>query len=170
MPTKRSTISRRPAHSRPSGFTLMEILIALSIFGAGVVMAASLFPAAGSEHQKAVEYTLGTIMCNNGVALARSQLQQNATTGVPTDPAGILTANVAYPTWKNDPPVKVVPTSTAEPLYQIKIACQHATGVKNATTGVFDNLYLVTVTPYEGGMVFPGSPGPSLAVKVPLKP
>ncbi|MCY2930567.1 MAG: prepilin-type N-terminal cleavage/methylation domain-containing protein [Planctomycetota bacterium] len=138
-----------------AGFTLMEILIALSIFGAGLVMAASLFPAGVSEHEKAVEHTLGTIMCNNGVAMARTQLLHDETTGVPKDANGILNKLQAYP------------SGNAKPLFQFMITCAND-GPVDTVTGKYPNKYTITVTPYKGVAPFVGTPPPSLAVKSPL--
>lgn len=160
MKTMRSTISFRAGRAPRAGFTLMEILIALSIFGAGLVMAASLFPAGVSEHQKAVEHTLGTIMCGNGVAIARTQLQHDETSGVPKDPNAILNTLQAYPTGK------------VKPLFQFMIACTRdsadPTAAMDPVTRKYPNVYKITVTPYKGGSPFPGTPTPSLVVKSPL--
>ncbi|MCY2927045.1 MAG: prepilin-type N-terminal cleavage/methylation domain-containing protein [Planctomycetota bacterium] len=151
MTAMRLTISSR-ARRGSAGFTLMEILIALAIFGAGLIMSACLFPAAVSEHQKAVEYTLGTIMCNNGVALARVQLKHNAAAGTVTDP--ILDSTQPYP------------SDNPKSIFGFKIKCEHTPAAADLPGGKFSNNYSVTVTPCKADIPFAGvSP---LVVKTPL--
>lgn len=150
MTAMRLTISSRTRRGS-AGFTLMEILIALAIFGAGLIMSACLFPAAVSEHEKAVEYTLGTIMCNNGVALARVQLKHNAAAGTVTDP--ILDSTQPYP------------SDNPKSIFGFKIKCEHITPTADLG-GKFSNNYNITVTPCKADTPFVGmSP---LVVKTPL--
>lgn len=157
MTTTRLTIPPR-ARRCDAGFTLMEILIALAIFGAGLVMAACLFPAGVSEHQKAVDYTVGTLLCNNGVALARAQLQHDSTTGVPKDPQGLLVANKLLN----------YPSDNTAAIYQFKIACVGVGGSDGGSPAAYYNNYQITVTPYKGGSVL--SSTTPLIVKTPLNP
>lgn len=64
------------AGKRPgrAGFTLMEILIAVAVTGIGMSMISCLFPLAIKEHQTAVENTVGTMMCKNGLAMVKARL------------------------------------------------------------------------------------------------
>lgn len=60
---------------RPSkGFTLAEILIALGILAIGMSMVAAIFPAAMEFNRRSNNSTLGTIICENGLALSEMML------------------------------------------------------------------------------------------------
>lgn len=64
----------RTTHSR-KGFSLAELLISIGILAIGLAMSASLFPAALKESERSVNSSLGTIMCENGLALAKAALR-----------------------------------------------------------------------------------------------
>ncbi len=61
---------RRPG----KGFTLAEILIALGILAIGMAMVAAIFPAALEFNRASTNSTLGTIICENGLALSELKL------------------------------------------------------------------------------------------------
>ncbi len=61
----------RPA----AGFTLIELLISMGIMAIGLVMAGALFPAAIKQTQSSVEDTIGTIICENALAVVRAHLE-----------------------------------------------------------------------------------------------
>ena len=56
------------------GFTLAEILIALGILAIGMSMVAAIFPAAMEFNRASTNSTLGTIICENGLALSEMAL------------------------------------------------------------------------------------------------
>jgi len=57
-------------------------MIAIGILGIGMAMAASLFPAALKESQRASSSQLGTLICENGLALGQAVLVPRDLTGV----------------------------------------------------------------------------------------
>lgn len=62
------------------GFSLTEVLIALGIFVAGLAMAAALYPAALSENQDSVDQVRGSIICRNGLAVAKLKIKHDDVT------------------------------------------------------------------------------------------
>ena len=163
------------ARQRNAGFTLMEILIALTIFGVGLIMAASLFPAGVSEHEKAVEDTLGTIMCNNGLAIARTQLRHDENSGLIDLAHGTDPQNISCPQPRGVTPVQNLrpyPSDNPTPLFQFAIQCCHVSYSGGSVTpdlgAKFSNKYTITITPFRGG--FPIVNAPTLTVTSPLPP
>ena len=67
---------------RRGGFTLSEILIATAILGVGLVMIIAVFPVAIEQNKDSTSDTLGTIICENGLAAAKAAW---------TDPLGVST-------------------------------------------------------------------------------
>ena len=65
---------RRRRRRGRGGFTLAEILIALGILAIGMSMVAAIFPAAMELNRISANSTLGTIICENGLALAEMVL------------------------------------------------------------------------------------------------
>lgn len=61
-----------------AGFTLAELLIAIGILGVCLSLGASLFPLAVKEHAKSVGNTIGTLICRNGVNIAKIMLKDSA--------------------------------------------------------------------------------------------
>ena len=57
---------------RRAGFSLAETMIAIGILGIGMAMAASLFPAALQESERASSGQLGSLICENALALAQA--------------------------------------------------------------------------------------------------
>lgn len=144
--------------SARAGFTLMEILIALSIFGVGLAMAAALFPAAVGEHEKAVEYTLSTMMCNNAIAQAKSQLVHYKA-GTPLPQATTIKGSDASGYFK-------FPSDTTDPnpYYKYKVNSV----AKAAGAAATDNSYDIVVEAFKGGNT-PVSIG-KLTIRTPLPP
>ena len=52
------------------GFTLAELLIAIGILGVGLTMSAALFPAGLEANKNSVNDLTGTLLCQNGLAVA----------------------------------------------------------------------------------------------------
>jgi len=65
---------RPPRPGRAGGFTLAELLIALGIIGVCMGMAAMLFPVAIQQQDQSVNDTVGIMVCQNGLLVAKSLL------------------------------------------------------------------------------------------------
>jgi prepilin-type N-terminal cleavage/methylation domain-containing protein len=75
----------RSASPRRSGFSLTELMIAIGIMAIGLAMVAALFPAALAVNRRTTQDILGSIICENGIALTKVRF---ATGAVPTpDPS-----------------------------------------------------------------------------------
>jgi len=61
-------------HTRQSGFTLAEVLIAIAILGIGLSMVAMLFPAAMAEDVRSTEDVLASVICRNALAAVRGSI------------------------------------------------------------------------------------------------
>jgi len=69
----------RTSNLRPQGaFTLAELLIAVAVLGVGLSMVASLFPAALRENQRSTDDVLGSIICQNGLAVVKSKVTHSS--------------------------------------------------------------------------------------------
>ena len=66
----------RPQGRNRSAFTMMEMMIAVAILGIGMTMIAALFPAAIRENQISINDTIGNLICENGLAVAKSVLKK----------------------------------------------------------------------------------------------
>jgi len=66
---------------RTSGFTLIEILIAIGILSVGLLCAAAMFPAAVKENQNSFSNSMGSLICENGLAILRSKMKHEALDG-----------------------------------------------------------------------------------------
>ncbi|HDZ21290.1 hypothetical protein LCGC14_0181510 [marine sediment metagenome] len=75
---------------RRRGFSLAELMIAIGILLVGLVMAASLFPAAMEINRRSVRDILGAIICENGIALTKARFASGAASN-PENAAGRLT-------------------------------------------------------------------------------
>lgn len=64
---------RRPQRSR-AGFSLIELLVSMGIMVIGLVMAGTLFPAAIKQTSRSTDDTIGTIICQNALAVAKARL------------------------------------------------------------------------------------------------
>ena len=73
------------------GFTLAELLIAIGILGVGLTMSAALFPAGLKANKGTADDLKGTIVCKNGLAIARRVLRQS---DIPTDGSMVDRTNV----------------------------------------------------------------------------
>jgi len=67
--------------ARASGFTLAELLISIGILGVGLTMSAALFPAGLEANKHSADDLVGTIICQNGLAMAKARV---TTLHVPT--------------------------------------------------------------------------------------
>ena len=85
-----------------AGFSLIELLISMGILVVGLVMAGTLFPAAIKQTSRSVDDTIGTIICQNALAVAKAKLTYNdggpadITTLAPVAPSSFV--NVTWPT------------------------------------------------------------------------
>ena len=57
-----------------SGFSLVELMISIAILGIGLTMAAALFAAAINRNESSVDDAVGSIICENGLAVAKAVL------------------------------------------------------------------------------------------------
>ena len=64
---------RRPQRRR-AGFSLIELLVSMGIMVIGLVMAGTLFPAAIKQTSRSTDDTIGTIICQNALAVAKARL------------------------------------------------------------------------------------------------
>ncbi|MCD4825450.1 MAG: prepilin-type N-terminal cleavage/methylation domain-containing protein [Phycisphaerae bacterium] len=71
--------SGQPA-GRRAGFTLMELMIAIGILGVGMVMVTSVFPAAIKEAEVSSNSIVGTMICENGLNIAKFKFRQGDVT------------------------------------------------------------------------------------------
>ncbi len=87
-------MQRQPGRA---GFSLIELLISMGIMVVGLVMAGTLFPAAIKQTSRSVDDTIGTIICQNALAVAMAKLTH---TDVDTaiDAAAIA---ATVPVWPN---------------------------------------------------------------------
>jgi prepilin-type N-terminal cleavage/methylation domain-containing protein len=94
------------ADRRRAGFSLAEVLIALGILGMALAMLPGLFAAAVKQQQTSVSNVLGSLICRNGLSMARVRLRHADTPfGAALAPlaAGKLGAgDRAYPTGQQD--------------------------------------------------------------------
>ena len=60
--------------ARASGFTLAELLISIGILGVGLTMSAALFPAGLEANKNSANDLLGTMICQNGLAMAKARV------------------------------------------------------------------------------------------------
>lgn len=88
---------------RASGFTLAELLISIGILGVGLTMSAALFPAGLDANKDSANDLLGTMICQNGLAIAKAKVKTFHVPGTSftflSDPgAGVFTpAELQYP-------------------------------------------------------------------------
>jgi prepilin-type N-terminal cleavage/methylation domain-containing protein len=72
---------RQPGGARRRGFSLIELLIAISVLGIGLAMAGMLIPTAMKRTQSSVDDVLGSIMAENALATAKAKLHFDASSG-----------------------------------------------------------------------------------------
>jgi len=60
-----------------TGFTLIEILIAIGILSVGLLCAAAMFPAAVKENQNSFSNSMGSLICENGLAILRGKMRHD---------------------------------------------------------------------------------------------
>jgi len=82
---------RRPR--RTGAFSLVELLIAISILGVGLAMVAAMFPTAIKQNEASFSETIGTIICKNTLATIQAKLYVDKTSGDVTSGTNKLNVN-----------------------------------------------------------------------------
>ena len=59
-----------------TGFSLIELLLAIFILALGIISIAALFPAGISQQQKAADEVVGSIVAQNALSIIRSRTSQ----------------------------------------------------------------------------------------------
>ena len=82
--------------SRNGGYSLIELMIAIGIMGVGMTMAAALFPTAIKQNQSTFADMQGMMLCENGLAIAKTNFVHNLGTLTTTnqDVRGISTTTL----------------------------------------------------------------------------
>jgi len=90
--------------TRPGGFTLAELLIAIGILGVGLTMSAALFPTGAQANERSADDLRGTLICQNALALAKTQLKAVDVTGADYTDLGSKfdPADLQYPHGSDD--------------------------------------------------------------------
>lgn len=70
----RDAKGRLGPRARRAGFSLVELILALGVLAIGMAMAAALFPAAIKLNEQSTRDSVGTIIAQNGLAIARAVL------------------------------------------------------------------------------------------------
>lgn len=73
------------AHAGAGAFTLMELLIAIAILAVGLAMAGAMLPAGIVANQYSAKDLTGTMICQNGLAIARARLADGLTISTTLD-------------------------------------------------------------------------------------
>lgn len=88
---------------RRKGFSLTEVLLALSILGIGMAMVMAVFPAAVAENRNSVQNVLGTIICENGLSICKVRVPRASITGTELMPISTLSSEErSYPAEEAD--------------------------------------------------------------------
>jgi len=88
--------------ARREGFSLTEVLLALSILGIGLAMVMAVFPAAIEESRNSVENVLGTIICENGLSICKVRVPRASVAGTTLAPVALSSSARTYPADSND--------------------------------------------------------------------
>jgi prepilin-type N-terminal cleavage/methylation domain-containing protein len=93
--TKRIGVSIR----RGGGFSLVEIIIALAIFGVGAAMIMAVFPVAIQTNMESAADVVGTIICDNALAILKAEANRAdiSSTTFGTNPVPVGGADCRYP-------------------------------------------------------------------------
>jgi len=83
--TVETTGTRTSRHRRPAGFSLAELMFALAILGIALTALAPLFPAAVKENQSSANNVVGTLICKNVLAVAKTRLSHKGMGTLGTD-------------------------------------------------------------------------------------
>ncbi|MFP4052370.1 MAG: prepilin-type N-terminal cleavage/methylation domain-containing protein [Phycisphaerae bacterium] len=124
MPVKRPDNTRTSRRQRRGGFTLSELMIALGILAYGLTMSASLFTTAMKFSNASFRDVVGTIMCENGVALIRARLTEGDLGGVPVDTLTDISN-------KFDDHDLLYPTGDTDSLYGLKVLAKRVSSGEN---------------------------------------
>jgi len=71
---------------KAAGFSLIEILIAIGILGVCLPMAAALFATAIKENEGSYENSMGSLICDNGLAIIKTKLKASDIPSTPVAP------------------------------------------------------------------------------------
>ncbi len=130
MRTMRPDNTRIGRRARRGGFTLSELMIALGILAYGLTMSASLFTTAMKFSNASFRDIVGTIMCENGVALVRAGLTEGDLSGVPVDTLKDISD-------KFDDHDLLYPTGDTKTLYGLKVLAKRISSGENDFQFVF---------------------------------
>ncbi|MDY6913529.1 MAG: prepilin-type N-terminal cleavage/methylation domain-containing protein [Planctomycetota bacterium] len=74
MKCKAENLKLKAESRKLKAFSLVELMISIAILGIGLTMAAALFAAAINRNESSVDDAIGTIICENGLAVAKARL------------------------------------------------------------------------------------------------
>ena len=94
---KNSFLPERGRSTGRGGFTLMELMMAIGILGIGMVMAASVFPAALKENQLSNDDVIGEMICKNGLNMGKIHYTVATVTSTTFDTEVVEAAYGNYP-------------------------------------------------------------------------
>ncbi len=89
------------------GFSLTELMISIGILAVGLTMAGALFPAAMQANRRSVQDVLGSIICENGLAVAKARWAELTDEEFNADLDALADFRDPYP--KRDPPMAPKP-------------------------------------------------------------
>jgi len=82
---------------KATGFSLIEILIAIGILGVCLPMAAALFATAVKENEGSYENSMGSIICDNGLAVVKMKVPYSSADLTTFAPITTLGNDATYP-------------------------------------------------------------------------
>lgn len=144
---RKSAIRNLRSAIRQSGFSLMELMIAMGILVFGLAMVATAFPTAMLETKLSVADTMATMISENAAAICRVKLKHSGINGSAGAALTDHTAQINNPTGEGD---LTYPVNTPGSLYGWLVA------VRQPIDNVND--YQLVIVPYR--KFLPGDPTP----------